>query len=411
MNDLIKVMIPGAGYGQAILAKKAKDLGLYVVVVSPPGDYPGFAYADKTYHEDVRDRHAVLRIARHEAVAGIVGDQTDIPVETIGYVVEQLGLRGNDYSTSRLFTRKDLMRERCRGLGVPCIEHGTATTPEEAVAVAERIGYPVMCKPIDNQASKGVFRANDRERLFEGFGSALDQSFSGTVIVERFIEGPEYCVEGMAIDGQFTNLLTLERDYFKHDGVFVPSMVTSPTNLDARTCEELLELNRTICRGFGLRNGLSHSEFILSRHDGRFYLVETAARGAGLFISSHLVAHACQFDTAEFLIRLALGEKLKLEDYANRGRAVRYMCFYLAAGTIRDVHGVDTIKSLPGVIEFHDDGLQVGTGACGLIDKSSRLGPVLLGSANLDEIQRTTEAVRAALVISTEDRDNAVIWD
>ena len=103
MNDLIKLMIPGAGHGQAILAKKAKELGLYVVVVSPPGEYPGFAYADKTYHEDARDKEAVLRIARAEAVAGIVADQTDIPVETIGYVVEQLGLRGNDYATSRLF--------------------------------------------------------------------------------------------------------------------------------------------------------------------------------------------------------------------------------------------------------------------------------------------------------------------
>ena len=268
-----------------------------------------------------------------------------------------------------------------------------------------------MCKPTDNQASKGVFRANDREQLMQGFGSALDQSFSGTVIVERFIEGREYCVEGMAIDGRFKNLLILERDYFEHDQVFVPSMVTSPTDLDARKCEELFELNRIICEGFGLRNGLSHSEFILSRHDGRFYLVETAARGAGVFISSHLVAHACQFDTAEFLIRLALGEKLRIEDYANRGRAVRYMCFYLAEGTIRDVHGVEDIRSLPGVIAFHEAGLEAGTAASGLIDKTSRLGPVLLGAANLDEIQRTTEAVRAALSISTEDRDNAVIWD
>jgi carbamoyl-phosphate synthase large subunit len=294
---------------------------------------------------------------------------------------------------------------------VPCIEHGTATTVAEAIAMAERIGFPVMCKPIDNQSSKGVFKAADPAALIAGLGSAFRQSFSGTVIVERFIEGPEYCVEGVAIDGRFKNLLSLERAYFRHDRVFVPSMLTAPTTLDRRQDDELLAVNQTICEGFGLQNGFSHSEFILNQEDGRFYLVETAARGGGVFISSHLVAHACGFDTAEFLIRLALGERLRIEDYANRGRAVRYVCFYLSAGTIREVRGLDRIRSLPGVIGFHDAGIGVGTRARGLVDKSSRLGPVLLGCADLAEIEQATQAVRETLVISTDERENAVIWD
>ena len=55
-----KILVPGAGIGQAIVLKRAKEMGLTSVVVSPKGDYPGFKYADIIYHEDVRNEKKVL---------------------------------------------------------------------------------------------------------------------------------------------------------------------------------------------------------------------------------------------------------------------------------------------------------------------------------------------------------------
>ncbi len=154
-------MVPGAGIGQVIVLKKAKEMGLTTVVVSPKGNYPGFQHADIIYNENVRDHKRVLEIALKENIDGIVSDQNDIPVETMGYIAEIMNLTGNSYATSKIYCRKDLMREKSKEIGVPSLSYGIATELEGALEIAMDIGYPLMCKPTDNQSSKGVFRVND----------------------------------------------------------------------------------------------------------------------------------------------------------------------------------------------------------------------------------------------------------
>jgi len=386
-------------------------MGIFVIVVSPRGNYPGIKYANKMYYEDVRNKERILDIAERENIDGIVSDQNDIPVETIGYVTEQLSLTGNDHATSLLFTQKNLMREKCKEIGVPTISYDIAENVDEGVYIGERIGYPVMCKPVDNQSSKGVFKFSSKEELKQHINKSLSCSFSNKVIIEKHIEGNEYVIEGLAIDRAFKNLLLLERTYFQKKHVFIPSMVTSPTALPAEKAKELLALNETICTSFGLKYGLSHSEFILNLHDNKFYLVETAARGGGVFTSSHLLSYACNMDTAQLIIELCIGKKRDIETIKSAEKAVRYICFYIEQGKIKNIDGIDAIKSMPGILDFYDKNISIGDTYQGLVDKSSRLGPILLGSENLNEIEQTTEKIKETLIIGTENSENAVVWE
>ena len=84
-----KLIILGAGIYQAPLIRQAKELGLFVIVVSSPGDYPGFALADKVYETDTRDQEGVLEIAQSEKIDGICTSGTDVAVRTIGYVCQK----------------------------------------------------------------------------------------------------------------------------------------------------------------------------------------------------------------------------------------------------------------------------------------------------------------------------------
>ena len=90
-----RIMILGAGIYQVPLIQKAKEMGLETIVVSIPGNYPGFAFADKVYKLDTRDQEAVLRAAQRERIDGICTSGTDVAVVTIGYVCEKLGPPGN----------------------------------------------------------------------------------------------------------------------------------------------------------------------------------------------------------------------------------------------------------------------------------------------------------------------------
>ena len=57
-----KILILGAGIYQVPLIKKAKEMGLYTIVASIPGNYPGFSYADKVVYENTTSADAILKI-------------------------------------------------------------------------------------------------------------------------------------------------------------------------------------------------------------------------------------------------------------------------------------------------------------------------------------------------------------
>ncbi|MCD8329224.1 MAG: carboxylate--amine ligase, partial [Lachnospiraceae bacterium] len=87
-----KLMILGAGIYQLPLIETARQMGLYTIVVSIPGNYPGFAAADKVYYENTVDSEKILEIARAEQIDGILTAGTDVAVVTIGKVCDELGL-------------------------------------------------------------------------------------------------------------------------------------------------------------------------------------------------------------------------------------------------------------------------------------------------------------------------------
>lgn len=405
-----KVLILGAGIGQVALIEKAKKLGYETHVVSPDGNYPGLKLADAVHYENVRDSKAVLAIAQKEGIKGAITDQNDIPIETLGFVCEQMGLTGNSLEVSKLFTHKDHMRKKCKEKGLPTIPFATCNTIDEALSQAEKIGYPVMCKPTNNQSSKGVYKINSSAELKEIFTTILKASFSSNIIIEKYITGTEFVVEGLAINGDFKSLLLLERTYFKKEGVFIPSMVTSPSSLSIQKEKELIDLNNKLCTAFGLQNGLSHAEYILNDEDGQFYLVEVAARGGGAYTSSHLTPAACGFDTAEFLIEMAVGKKLNIKEYNYQNKAVRYICFYLREGTISHIEGIDEILKLEGVIDFFHDSFKIGDQYEGLKDKSDRLGPILIEGENREALEQLTNKIKKTVKVSTTIHPEAVVW-
>jgi carbamoyl-phosphate synthase large subunit len=406
-----KILVPGAGIGQVIILKKAQEMGLTTIVVSPEGEYPGFQHADIVYHEDARDHERVLEIARREKIAGIVSDQNDIPVETMGYVAEKLGLTGNSYATSKVYCRKDLMREKCMEIGLPSLSYGMAADLSSSLKIAGEIGYPIICKPTNNQSSKGVYRVDDEDGLSRVFDDVMDHSFSGEILIEQFLDGKEYVVDGMAIGGCCKSLLILENENFKLKDICIPRERTSPTGLRDDRVSELLSIDLKINSSFGLANGLSHNEYLLNTQDDKFYLIDAAARGGGAFISSHLLPYACGFDSIEMQIRLAMGEALDIHDYLPASKAVSYICFYLEPGKILQIDGLDKIRDMNCVLGIHEAHLETGFETIGLHDKSDRMGPIMIGCETVVELEKIKQMIKNTLVISTDKGDNAIIWE
>ena len=116
-----KLMILGASYSQLPLYKAAKKLGIHTIAASTPGDWPGFAAADESSYTDISDPEAVLQAARKYRIDGITTCCLDTGVRAVGYVCENLGLKGLSARAGEISSDKYKMKEAfIKGAG----EHG-----------------------------------------------------------------------------------------------------------------------------------------------------------------------------------------------------------------------------------------------------------------------------------------------
>ena len=112
IKNMKKIMILGAGIYQVPLINAARKMGIYTIVSSIPGNYPGFELADKVYYENTVDKEKILEICIKEKVDGIVTSGTDVCIQTVGYVCDQMGLKGLSYEAACIANDKMLMKTK-----------------------------------------------------------------------------------------------------------------------------------------------------------------------------------------------------------------------------------------------------------------------------------------------------------
>lgn len=405
-----KIMILGAGQYQMPIITRAKEFGLHTVVISPQGDYPGFDIADSYYYVDVKDMDRVLEIAREEGIDGITTDQTDIAVRTEAYVSEKLGLPGISYDCARIFTDKSLMRDRCEELGIPTIRYKSTGDIEVVKDFFRSIGGNAILKPVDNQGSRGVYRIESGEDIDRHFGEAVSFSKSKKVIIEEFIDGAEFEVDSIVFDYKESTLIYGDVIPFDIPGVFAAKIRMYPSAADDEIVQRLLKYNSDVVTGFGLRQGLTHSEYIVDKN-GQPYLLEAAARGGGGFISSHIVKLRTGIDTATFLIKLALGEIDGLPEVVSLPNVSCYVAFFLPEGTVTSVEGLEEAKALPYLYAHSLDDITLGKKTGPFSDKTHRYVNVMKADTR-EELWRRIDKFRSdlKLVVETKDGPQGPIW-
>ena len=166
-----KIMILGAGIYQVPLIKTAKKLGLYTIVVSIPGNYPGFELADKVYYENTVDDEKILEIAKEEQIDGIITTGTDVCVITIGKVCDAMGLAGLSYEAAQIAVDKMLMKTKYEEYGVRTARFRKVLFSDlDIKKTIEGLEFPLIFKSVDSSGSRGITRVDS----YDKFDSAMN---------------------------------------------------------------------------------------------------------------------------------------------------------------------------------------------------------------------------------------------
>jgi biotin carboxylase len=341
------LVIPGGEY-QLPLVREARSRGHYVICADRNSECPCARQADLFFPIGVDDSSALLAMAHEVRPAAIVTDQTDAAVSAVAWLNERLGLRGIGAPCAELFTHKHRMRSFSTMHGFPSPPFECCTTEAEALQAASRITYPVVVKPVDGQSSKGVHRAHDAESMKSRFGDALAHSNSATVIVEAFLDGPEYTLEGfMTAQGHRTLAISKKSHYTTAPMVASALEYMPPTQWPQFTA--LVDQHDRWINESALPFGMTHAEY---KHvGGVFQMIEVAARGGGSRISSDIVPWISQANYQGLLLDAALGVGTGSLTVPDSTRSALLEFFTCPSGELLFVHGLDAARRVPGVVD------------------------------------------------------------
>ncbi len=401
------VLIVGAGvYQKPLIMEAAKQYKTFVAAPVIPDEI--IDICEDVLISDVTDRDRILAFAKSKEVDGITTDQTDIAVRTVAYVADKMGLPGIGYETACLFTDKAMMRKKCSELGVQVLPYKEVCTLEEVEAFWKQY-ISIIIKPADNQGSRGVSKIEKQGELAERFEEARGYSKNNKVIVEKFLDGHEFVFESFCHNGVYTPLIIGDTHFFDIPNLFAANTRIFPTTYSGELLERLKKLNEKIVTGFGLKNGISHSEYITDGED--IYLIETAARGGGVFISSELIPFGSGLKTEEFLLSTALGLKMNIS--LERPNAVcGYIAFLLPKGEIVGLEGVQDIEKLPYVRSNLLSDIHVGDNVAFHYDKTARYSIIVVADSH-DDFAKKREYIKSILKITVQDGSECrgIIWE
>ncbi len=403
------ILVLGAGALQVPLINKVKGKGYNPVVVSLHADEPGMQIVNDTIIADFCDEELMLKFAKQYDVAGLVTDQTDLPVRTIAYVTEKMGLPSIGYDVACTFTDKFRMREKCKSLGIKTLEYKLVNSLEEARAFVKKIDKEVILKPINNQGSKGVYKVSSMEELDSKFAEVTKYARGEGILIEEFVAGEELVIEGMALDGVYENLICGDTYYFDIPDAFSAKQRIFPTRKGKEIVNQALDINKRIMKGFGLPRGLTHGEYIIS--DGTVYLLEIAARGGGVYISSDIIPLMTGFDTTSFIIDIATKSEVDWPIFQDQSKVVCYVAFFLPEGVVSEALGMEQVRSLPFVYHNNLSSIVKGRKIGRSIDKTSRFFMVVEASS-YQEMDDRIDMIKGMLDVQVDNGRGreGIIW-
>ncbi|MCI9360181.1 MAG: carbamoyl-phosphate synthase large subunit [Hungatella sp.] len=291
-TDKPKIMILGGGpnrIGQGIefdyccvhasLALKKMGFETIIVNCNPETVSTDYDTSDKLYFEPLT-LEDVLSIYKKEKPLGVIaqfGGQTPL---NLASDLEKNGVKilGTSPSVIDLAEDRDLFRAMMEKLDIPMPESGMATTVEEATAIAERIGYPVMVRPSYVLGGRGMEVVYDKESMTGYMNAAVGVTPDRPILIDRFLNHAMECEADAISDGTHA-FVPAVMEHIELAGVhsgdsacIIPSVHISPENV-----ETIKEYTKKIAEEMHVK-GLMNMQYAIE--NGKVYVLEANPRAS-----------------------------------------------------------------------------------------------------------------------------------
>ncbi|MBQ6322444.1 MAG: carbamoyl-phosphate synthase large subunit, partial [Lachnospiraceae bacterium] len=316
-TDKPKIMILGGGpnrIGQGIefdyccvhAAKSLKKLGFETIIVNcnPETVSTDYDTSDKLYFEPLT-LEDVLSIYHKEKPVGVIaqfGGQTPL---NLASDLKRLGVRilGTSPEVIDLAEDRDQFRAMMDKLGIPMPESGMATTVEEAIAIAGKIGYPVMVRPSYVLGGRGMEVVYDDEAMTRYMTAAVGVTPDRPILIDRFLNHAIECEADAISDGTHAFVpavmehIELAGIHSGDSACIIPSRHIPEDNL-----ETIREYTRKIAEEMHVV-GLMNMQYAIE--NGKVFVLEANPRASR---TVPLVSKVCDIRMVPLAIDIITGE-------------------------------------------------------------------------------------------------------
>ncbi|MDR0452121.1 MAG: ATP-grasp domain-containing protein [Treponema sp.] len=403
-----QLIILGAGIMQGPAISIAKEMGLETVVADGDGGALYAPLADRFERIDLKDKEGVEALARDlkagGRLAGIMTAGTDFSA-TVAWVAERLGLPGIPYETALNASDKGRMRLCFKQAGVPSPEFLTLDgMPPGGLSLP--FGFPAVVKPADNMGGRGCRRADSPGELESALSGAVKFSRKGRVIVEEYMDGPEFSVDALVFHGEIT-ICGLADRHICFPPYFIEMGHTMPAALGEKEAASLLGVFTEGARALGLLDkdavGAAKGDIKLTPRGPM--VGEIAARLSGGYMSGWTYPYASGVEPTRGAIRAAIGLRPDCPG-AARSWTCAERAFISIPGKVRSVHGLRDAKAAPYVKDLF---LRASEGGRADFPENnvSKCGNVIAAAPDRESAAEAADFAARAVLIRLEAPDKA----
>ena len=213
----------------------------------------------------------------------------DFDVEKATYLRENLRISGMGQTTGRYFRDKLAMRMRAKSCGISNPNFCSLFNDHDINTFADTISPPWVLKPRSEASAAGIIKVYDKENLWIHINEMGNNRFK--YLVEQFRPGDVYHCDSLVLNGKIlfsitSKYLTTPMEISQDGGIFR----TANIPYDSEDDKAIKALNEQVIKGFGLKHGAAHSEYIKCKDNDKIYFLETSSRVGGAHIAEMVEA-------------------------------------------------------------------------------------------------------------------------
>jgi hypothetical protein len=358
LRPRLLLLLPTHSYRADEFVGAAKRLALDLTVASEIPSSLEAQHPDDLLTLELDDPEAaavtIRRFAERCPLTAVLGPDDDTAV-VAARLSRELGLPGNPLDAVEAARNKILQRECLRELGVPVPDFAVREVDADPGVAAAAAPYPCVLKPTSLSASRGVIRANDPHEFLAAHArlrAILDSAEGGGgehrhYLVEAYVPGPEYAVEGIIADGGLHIVAVFDKPDPMEGPFFEETIYVTPSRSDSRVVNSLVDVTGRAAAALGLTTGPVHAE--LRYNDEGPWLIELAARPIGGKCSRIIrLGKNSEYSLEDVIVGLSVGVLREIPQRESQAAGVM-MIPIPRAGTLEGIGGVEAARDEPGV--------------------------------------------------------------